>query len=287
LIHWYYIKHGAEQNLETYTSVIPFDVILNPEPIRRETAHFIKFSKFIKSILSDSDFFTLISDSFFRKTNFSQRTIEDWVYENPGYDLYIVNPNPSLAYLNFNMWQQGEKWHSGLNHVKKVLYQELRIPPKLINRRVNNQVACYASYYFANLEFWESYSEYIEKVYTVIDSNPSLKHKLMERTNHTTPAALFPFLMERILPEFLRSHPHIKFKAFDYSRQQILESAITSRERNFLDRNLEKLNHLDLSIKSQIVHKLVYAMVHYFVYGSEQSWKYKFSKFSLKIIKLR
>jgi hypothetical protein len=191
----------------------------------------------------DADYIGLVSYKFNRKTRISGDDFKNFILQNPGYDVYFINPHPQLAYFYFNMWEQGEYWHSGLKEIASEVLNKLNLIKNVeqVPRQDHNSL-CYSNFWVGNSKFWGKFGEIISKLKQLIYADKKLNQKLFEMTFHhneyTSP--FFPFFFERLFSTFILLNKDIKYLAYPYSKDEIINSCFFDDEKEYLLNIFEK-----------------------------------------------
>lgn len=215
-------------------SFIPYDNTKSKNPEYYEFSPILNLYESQKYL--ESDFCGLFSYKFNTKTGITGDKFKNFIINNPGYDVYFINPHPQLAYFYYNSWEQGEYWHKGLKQVaEKVLY-ELDIMENInkIPRHDSNNL-CYSNFWVGNEKFWSIYGSIILKIKKLIFSNIELRKELFKNTFHSNSnCPMFPFIFERLFSTFLSLNSEIKYLSYPYSKDEIYKLCLFERERNYL-----------------------------------------------------
>lgn len=195
----------------------------------------------------DAEYTGIVSYKFNRKTGISGTEIKDFIVNNPGYDVYFINPHPYLAYCYYNAWDQGECWHRGLKEVASIVLKELGIVNNIDNvPRHSMKNLCYANFWVGNQWFWSKYGEIMISLKKLINENVEIKSLLFEDTFHANDSApLFPFLFERLFSTILSVNQNISYLAFPYSDDELFKSCFYEYEAIALKENKSLIDSLD------------------------------------------
>lgn len=149
----------------------------------------------------------LFSPKFQLKTHISGEEFIDFVKNNPGGDVYFINPFPQIKYWSYNVWMQGEIAHPGLKEATKQLLKAININIDIdCTPRQGSAKLAYSNFWVASPNFWEHYvGNVLKPIYEFLINNPNHKitHKLMTITKHTKNTTLLPFIIERLFSTYL------------------------------------------------------------------------------------
>lgn len=199
-----------------------------------------------------SDYTGVFSYKFHQKTGISGSSFIRFVEDNPGYDLYIINPHCHLPYFYYNVWEQGEFWHAGLKKVAEKILKELQLCESLDEvGRHGADCASYANFWVGNERFWNYYGELLIKVSALVHE-PEYEKLLFGSTYHAnSEASYFPFFIERLLSTVVSQNKKIKVLSYQFSRNDVQEACFFEEEINILDK-ATKLKLTDINSYGEI-----------------------------------
>jgi hypothetical protein len=194
------------------TGATPF-IFDNVHPEWRE---FYLFTELFKSLnWVNSTYSGIVSPKFCLKTKVTIKEFKKFVIQNPGFDVYFVNPFPQMAYFNYNIWDHGEIFHPGIINLSQKLLNAVGIPWRLDDvARTSYDLLCYCNYWVGNEKFWIKYvGNILNPIRLFIENNkdPELIRELFSLTIHTNPTPMFPFIIERLFTTFLYFSQEIKY----------------------------------------------------------------------------
>lgn len=229
----YQIQYGDNVIGEFDSDFIRYDCRDFPESERREVAHMQRF--FHQGIWKNSDLshFGLVSPKFNTKTGLSGFDFKNWIKLNPGYDVYFINPFPQLQYFHFNVWEQGEYWHPGLQELADLLFDTACLNLKVEELpRNTGSTLLYSNYWVGNEFFWRNFIDFIDKLTGAIDAlKQEEKDRFFVRAPHYADATYFPFVFERMFSTFINLDKSVKCLAYPYGRDEILRRCSNDFER--------------------------------------------------------
>jgi hypothetical protein len=120
--------------------------------------------------------------------------------QNPGYDVYHLDPFAHLAGEYPNLWVQGDRWHPGMIDFAQKLFYKLGIDMQVEQYRYlpNDFGTC--NYFIGNSKFWISYLDFIDKCLRYCEEDESMIcyiYKEGQQYNgHFVP--YFSFVIERL-----------------------------------------------------------------------------------------
>jgi hypothetical protein len=209
-IHQIYFAQEQEAALDP--AFIPLPNLENPFPERREFYLFEQFHR--GGAHYKADLSGLFSHKFGQKTGVSGETFIAWVKSNPGYDTYFINPFPDTVYWSFNVWEQGEKSHTGLIKLAQQAFDALGYTIDLKKfPRTDLQTTCFSNFWIATPAFWDAFMAFALPVYHHMLEEPHTT-EYFKNTYHDSEAEMFPFIMERLFSTFIALRPEYKVLSF-------------------------------------------------------------------------
>jgi hypothetical protein len=166
-----------------------------------------------------------LSPKFSAKSRMRGAQFFDFIRQNPGYNVYFINPMPQNIYYSFNVWHHGELCHRGLMGLAEILFDRAGFLAGLIvDPRDTNATALFCSYWIGDEEFWNAYVPMIIRLMEALQDLPaSLRERFFVLDpKYPDPVPMAPFIFERTFSAFLHSHPDIKALAYPYARRDLL-----------------------------------------------------------------
>lgn len=244
-LHLYQIWYDAHSKPAKDSGLQPFDCRQNPEFLKRETAHLIRFYGEIVASANDDAYFALLSPRFYEKTGLKPAQIIGFLRNNVGYDVYLFNPYPMNVYYNLNVWQQGEHNHPGLLKLTNYLFSEAKVDFDVYAPHRNNIYnAVYCNYWVGSKQFYDQFISFLRHLDNTIHKLPNDKQALFfNQATYRTQASFYPFVFERMLSTYLLMNSEIKSKPYIYTKpftgyhklNRIESKFYFSDERSFFD----------------------------------------------------
>lgn len=206
------------------------DVRADPAPDRREVHHMWRFWQ--DGHHYKADYTGLLSPKFGQKTGKTSGDILAYIADNPGYDVYFINPYPQHPYWMFNVWNHGEVFHPGLQRLADTIFETAghKFRTEDLPRNGPDTLA-FCNYWVGNPTFWDAYLSFVDGLIRAIDSNPALANAALSSALYPEPATFFPFFFERTFSAFLTLRRDIKALAFPYTRAEIRRRSLTDIEK--------------------------------------------------------
>ena len=231
---------------ETLKPVCPgfkiFNQIGKPYLDERETSHMIDFfdAGYIKD---DGNFYSLVSPKFTNKLKVDIADLNVFINQNNDRDLILFNTDPKWAYIFFNSWDQGESFHKGLKKIAGLLNTNNNFIR--FNSRHNPKNLVYSNYWAGKYSFWKKYVLELKKTRNKILSMKADKKEYFYRKAENHFAPIYPFVMERMLSNYLIKNPKINYSNYSYSKLQVIKMATNITDKVILWKYIDIINTLD------------------------------------------
>jgi hypothetical protein len=185
---------------------IPLDWLSNPAPALRELAlhHHIATSRlFARHALTG-----LLSPKFFSKTRLRARQVYDWIAENKGHDIYLINGGAHVPYVHYNGVVRNRILHSPVFEERmrdlcaKIGFE---LPEKFPRQTNANRSGC--NYWMASATFWENWmTDVISPIFKLIGASKE-GDEIFSYARHVAPAPayLLTFIYERLIDYYIES----------------------------------------------------------------------------------
>jgi hypothetical protein len=218
----YQILHDAGQSPSSpdFEAYVCAD---DPAPDMREIYHMRKFHR--AGGHRGADFTGLLSPSFCAKTGVSGEFFKAYMRRNPGFDVYFLNPIPTLLYLSYNVWQIGEALHNGLTERANELFHAAGydLDVATLGRNGPNTLL-YCNYWVGSPAFWDRFMAFVGPLMDCIDAfTPERKARYFEDTTYKQATPYYPFIFERMFSTFMLLNPDVRGKPLLYDRRTILD----------------------------------------------------------------
>jgi len=234
-LHLYQIWYDENTKPENDSGLLAFDCRNNPEFLKREIAHLIRFYDEIVQDADNDSYFALLSPRFGEKTGLTIEQVKNFVVQNPANDIFLFNPFPMHVYFDMNVWSSGEVQHEGLKELTQFLFQAANIKFDVYTKHRNtifNTVYC--NYWVASKEFLDGFIGFIKHLDLTIDRMPeSERAKYFSDARYHTKASFYPFIFERLISTFLLLNHHYKTKPFIFSEDSQLVKKMKRIDRCF------------------------------------------------------
>jgi len=213
VINLYQSYYDTTQIEHLSVDCIPFDNTKNESPELREYPLF----KGVKELEKDNhNHWGLLSWRFQEKTLITPKEFKDWIQQNPGHDVYYIDPFLDVSVSYPNLWVQGERWHPGLFEYFERLMQYIcpEISAKDVLYHPNDFVTC--NFFVGNNMFWHEYFTFVDSIISLskVDSLMNyymFEHKVQYNGQQIT---YFSFIIERLLSLYFYLNPSINKNKF-------------------------------------------------------------------------
>jgi hypothetical protein len=224
---------------------IALDWMSNPTPALRELALHKHIA--VQNIYSRHQLTGLLSPKFFAKTNLHSQQVYDWIADNPGHDIYLINGGPYGPYTTYNSVErtkisQGPAFESWMRALCMTFGLEL---PEELPRQTNGN-RCSCNYWIASPTFWENWNnEVIEPIFAMMDRcKETDKIFAYAKYRGPTPVYNITFFYERLIDYYVA---RTKFRAIYYpwSEQSVLSLDYHPTVRVYLEEMIPLVDRID------------------------------------------
>lgn len=256
-VNLYQIQYDKLSSPEAESGLLSFDCCSNPEYLKREMAHWIRFYREVVIYGNDDDYYALLSPKFSQKLEMPVIEVKNIIYNNPDRDIYLFNPYPMATYLYYNIWEHGEERHSGLITLSEELLRRAEVDYSITNSRNDIFSFAFCNYWVAKKSFLDKFIPFIELLDNTLEQMPnSLKKKYFEQTSYGSYACMYPFIFERMISLFLC---YEKYSVYPYIKKDLYTNPIKKKISSFFNLNsmpecfyLWEKNASDESIRREI-----------------------------------
>ena len=221
-LHQIYYDPAQVAKLEP--GFIPYDNTSNPN---REWAEYHVFeTEFQKGTYKKFDFTGFVSWKFGQKSTIPGERFLRFIGENPGADVYFLNPFPMEELLFRNVWLQGEFYHPGILDFSQRLLERAGYQIDLRSWDEPRDNFAFCNYWAGNARFWEQYMEFTGKLAAILRTglearDKNFLHSIASKTNNFSYIA---FIMERMFSVLLTQNGNrLTVRNYTYSRNELKE----------------------------------------------------------------
>ena len=158
-----------------------------------------------------ADYFGALSWRFTEKTGLTGQALMEVVRSNPDVDLFYMNPFPHNEAIHQSLWLQGETAHPGFLEVCTAFFEAAGLETADLYRLLSSSEFSVCNYFVARPAFWKAYIPFVERcrVKAEVGMPPELCKRMHSAEGDWKGihkgATYVPFIIERLLPVFLKS----------------------------------------------------------------------------------
>lgn len=212
-LHIYQSFHDEEGKNNLDSEFIPFDNMNNLTPHLRE---YPMLKKLFHKHRDTDAYWGMVSWRWRQKTQLNPQEFIDWINDNPGYDVYHIDPNLEVMAQYPNLWVQGERWHPGMLRFGNKLLPKLGIDIKLEEYMYRAEDFATTSFYVGNDKFWKEWYLFLDYALALCGQDEELHSYLYKEgqlyNGHWVP--YFIFAVERLQSIFYIYNRNIRVKKF-------------------------------------------------------------------------
>lgn len=189
----------------------------------------------------DGDITGYLSWKFTEKSCVTVGEFKRFVEDNPGFDVYFINPFPELIAWK-NVWIQSIRHHPTLLPIAAEIFRSVHPGILLTEETHGHDVLSYCNYWAGSGEFWKDYMEFAEPIYDFIEHKASddFRRAISGRADQIIKGDHRPFIFERVFSTFLNSAKPRRL-AYRYPKEH-LESEWGARAATLIEMLQERLN---------------------------------------------
>lgn len=153
--------------------------------------------------------------------------ILEHIQANPGHDVYFWNPYSNFAVTSYNVWEQGQHFHTNLIQIAESLFPLIDIDSRWIYQPMPSDIIYYGLYCVGNRKFWNGFLDLADRYYNSIGLLPD---NILQLHNSSAgypgfpDLGYFPFIHERLLSTYLAVHySDLKIWSYHHNYQQYNE----------------------------------------------------------------
>jgi hypothetical protein len=163
-----------------------------------------------------------ISWKYGMKTGISGDKFARFIEDNPGKDVYFINPFYIESLMYKSQWEGAAYHHPGIIELTEFIFTEIGYDKELIHRVQDLNVQLYANYWVGSEMFWEKYIAFTKPIYEFIENckDTEFQKKIMNRADNEIEAPYIPFIMERLFTLILLADRSISFASYPYSEEE-------------------------------------------------------------------
>jgi hypothetical protein len=193
-------------------SFIPFNNVINKTPQLREYPLHVKLYDMHKN--NPKDHWGLVSWRWQQKIGTSGKFFLDWIQNNPGHDLYFIDPCIVEAAMYKNTFINGDLSHPGLLKFTQALLDKLEIDIDLLNDGFHPSLFSTCTFWVGNKKFWDRWFAFWRKCLEIVEQDKqmySFMYGFAKKTHLGHPIINYPFVHERMISIFLSQEKNLKW----------------------------------------------------------------------------
>ncbi len=214
------IYFRPEQKAGLTPEFIPYFKAENEEIEWRE---YWTFAKNQKTAIASNGLTGYLSWKFEKKSGVAAKKFLRFIADNPGFDVYFINPFPLDSLLFDNVWDHGGHYHPRLKEFSAELLKNARYEVDIRNLINTPDQTAYSNYWVGNSKFWKAYMSFTQPAVRYMRTNltPSESEYLYSLADKVSNCSHIPFVIERLFTTLLVVHPEIKFAAYQYDAEDL------------------------------------------------------------------
>lgn len=234
-VNLYQLQYDDKTSASLETGFLTYDCRANPEFLKREIAHLMRFYDDVVVKADPDDYFGLLSPKFNYKTGLTASDIRTFMCDNNEQDIYLFNPYPMHVYNFMNVWEQAEANHPEIISIVNYLFDRAEIGFKVSDLHRNNlSQVVYCNYWVAKKNFLDEFIKFLKKLDNTIELMPDFQKSIFfNRTEYKVDACFYPFVFERMITTFLFINQHYKSLSYIYGRDFNGYNTLNRIERKF------------------------------------------------------
>lgn len=196
---------------------IPFD---NLENLRSELREYPLKKKLFHKLRDSDAYWGLVSDKWAEKTHLDGAEFIQWIRDNPGYDVYHIDPSLDTAIQFPNLWLHGLDCHKGGDMVEfaNKLFKKIDIDIDASRWICSPNDFATTSYHIGNDKFWKEWHLFVDNALVVCSQDEELYNFLYKTMTpyEDYEIPMFSYVHERLMTMFFVTHRHIKVLKFPF-----------------------------------------------------------------------
>ncbi len=223
-LYIYQSYENLKDRLNLDQSFIPFDNTsnLNPHHLREYP---IQKQLFYKHKNTDA-YWGVVSTKWCEKTRITGNEFIEFILNNPGYDMYHIDPSVEASLIYPNLWVQGEECHGpGLIKFANKLFRLMNLNVDVNTLQMSPEDFSTTGYFIGNDKFWKEYYLFLDYALALCGQDEELNNFLYKThaphglENDKVYLPFFCFVVERMLSMFIIFNRHVKVKKYPVTRE--------------------------------------------------------------------
>lgn len=205
-IYIFQIYYDEDSKSKLQKGFIPLD---NSPNLRPDWAEYWPIRNvLLNQSFNPRDYIGFLSSKFFEKTWCHSEYVLDTVF-SAKHDVYSFSPYFDQIALYLSSFEQGERYHPGINKAGNLFLQNLGMNFELENFVSDSSTCIYSNYFVARYEFWKIWFQWAERLFQIAEGKQgdlaSLLESYTEHREKTDTYRMKVFLIERLVSLVLKS----------------------------------------------------------------------------------
>lgn len=204
---------------------VPYDNISNPQP---EWCEYYLFHKIFSELDAiPASYIGLFSYKFQQKALMTGAEVKKHIHAHPGFDVYLFNPYPYESYIFYNLWEQGDYYHSGILDLAQEALWKTGFEIDLHKMGRVKSIAQHCNFWVGNKKFWQDYMGFLMPIANFMLSNQKF---FTPTTYELGPKPFFPFIIERLFTTYLAFKSTHTVCSYTYPEPQFIQLAVNEMQ---------------------------------------------------------
>jgi hypothetical protein len=193
----------------------PFDNRANLSPNEREYPLLLKCRD--RAIQDGLDMWGAVSWNWKIKFAIQPHDILNHINNNPGYDIYFIDPWANHVPIIYNVWEQGQWCHPNMIQIMEEILPMIGVDKNILYQPMGRQTMFWGCMAIGNRRFWDDYFEFSQRYVNCIKDLPSDIRKLHDGNAGYVDQSLnyYSFIQERLMSMFVHISQY-KFRILPY-----------------------------------------------------------------------
>lgn len=216
----YQIYFRPEQRKGLAPEFVPY---FKSEEKEREWREYWSFKENSAKALKSKGLTGYVSWKFESKSCVAAAKFIRFIENNPGYDVYFLNPFPIDALLFDNVWLHAEHYHPGILEFSEKLLKTLGYSIDIRRMRNSIEQVAFSNYWVGNAKFWRLYMQFTAPIEQYIRNNLTADESkfVYSIADKVSNCSHIPFIIERLFTTLLVARPDIRYLSYQYDSDDL------------------------------------------------------------------
>lgn len=229
-IYQSYYEENQKIDLDV-RNFIPYDNVINAEPLLREQPLHKKIYE--KHFEEPDAYWGLVSWKWALKTRSTGTFFTKWIKDNPGYDLYFVDPHIVNAAGFKNPFIDGDVSHPGLMDFSQRMVEKLNLSIDLKRDGFHPDLFSTCTFWVGNKTFWDGWFAFWDQCVELAKTEKDL-HQFMfgysDKRHLGFRVINYPFIHERFISFYLYAQNNLRWIKYSYDSKIFYNKVIMDNE---------------------------------------------------------